>query len=95
MGKPMTENSKKIFVYLRDNMDKDLTAADVAAALDLDKRKVDGSFTSWQKKGWGVRVPAEVENADGTHTAIKLLKLTDVGVTIDPDDMPETPKAAE
>ena len=82
----MKENSKNILNYLKANDDKDLTAADVAAALGLEKRSVDGSFTSAiQKKGLGVRIPAEVELEDGTHKAVKFLKLTDAGFEFDPD----------
>lgn len=82
----MSENSKKVLNYLKENKDVDLTAADVAAALGLEKRSVDGAFTSAiQRKGYGIRVPAEVELEDGTHKAIKLLKLTDVGMAFDPD----------
>jgi hypothetical protein len=64
----------------------DVTAADVAEALGLEKRQIDGIFTSAiQRKGFGVRVPAEVELEDGTHKAIKFLKLTDAGMAFDPD----------
>jgi hypothetical protein len=79
----MSENSKKIFEYLQAN-EGDYTAADVAEALDLPKKTVDGAFTSAiQRKGLGIRVPAEVELDDGTHKAIKLLKLTDEGKAFD------------
>lgn len=82
----MSENSKKVLNYLKENKGVDLTAADVAAALGLEKRSVDGAFTSAiQRKGYGVRVPAEVELEDGTHKAIKLLQLTDAGMAFDPD----------
>jgi hypothetical protein len=31
------------------------------------------------------RIPAEMENPDGTHKAIKLIKLTEAGKQLDPD----------
>ena len=31
------------------------------------------------------RVPAEIENADGTHDKVKLIKLTEEGKAFDPD----------
>ena len=31
------------------------------------------------------RIPAEVELSDGTHKAVKFIKLTAVGETFDPD----------
>ena len=82
----MKENSRKVFDYLKTNNGADLTAADVAAALGLEKRSVDGIFTSAiQRKGLGVRTPAEVELEDGTHKAVKLLSLTPAGMAYDPD----------
>ena len=80
----MKENTRKVFDYLKDNADKDLTAADVAEALGLEKRTVDGIFTSAiQRKGLGIRTPAEVELEDGTHKAVKFLSLTEEGMNLD------------
>ena len=76
----------KVKSLLKANNGKDLTAADVAAELGLEKRSVDGIFTSAiQRKGLGVRTPAEVELEDGTHKAVKLLSLTPAGMAFDPD----------
>lgn len=82
----MKESTKQVFEYLQNLNGANVTAADVAEALDLDKRKVDGIFTSAiQRKGYGIRVPAEVELDDGTHKAIKFLKLTEAGQALDLD----------
>lgn len=82
----MKENSRKVFDYLKKVNGEDVTAADVAAALNLEKKTVDGCFTSAiQRKGLGVRVPAEVELEDGTHASVKFLRLTDEGLSYDPD----------
>lgn len=82
----MKENSKNVLNYLKGIAGADVTAADVAEALGLEKRQVDGIFTSaLQRKGLGVRVPAEIELDDGTHKAVKFLKLTDAGMAFDPD----------
>ena len=82
----MSPNSKKVFEYLQKTAGEDYTAADVANTLGLEKRQVDGIFTSAiQRKGYGIRVPAEVENPDGTHTPIKLLRLTEEGMKLDLD----------
>lgn len=81
----MKENTKKVFNYIKEHNGEDLTAADVAEAVGLEKCQVDGSFTSFQKKGLGVRIPAEREEADGSHSKIKLLRLTDEGMAFDPD----------
>jgi hypothetical protein len=63
-----------------------VTAADVAEALGLEKRSVDGIFTSAiQRKGLGIRTPAEIELDDGTHKPVKFLSLTEAGMAYDPD----------
>ena len=80
----MKENTKKVFEFLRTVNGQNVTAADVAEALGLEKRSVDGIFTSAiQKKGFGVRVPAEVELEDGSHKAVKFLQLTEAGMSLD------------
>lgn len=82
----MSTNSITVLNYLKENNGVDLTAADVAAALGLEKRSVDGIFTSAiQRKGYGVRIPAEIELEDGTHKAVKILKLTEAGMAFDPN----------
>lgn len=81
----MKENSVKVLNYLKEINGADVTSGDVADALGLEKRSVDGIFTSAiQRKGLGIRVPAEVELEDGTHKAVKFLKLTDAGMAFDP-----------
>ena len=82
----MKENSKKVLNYLKEVNGENVTAADVAAALGLEKRQVDGIFTSAiQRKKLGVRTHAEIELADGSHTAVKYLSLTPAGLAFDPD----------
>ena len=82
----MKENSKKVLNYLKEVRGENVTSTDVAAALGLEKRSVDGIFTSAiQRKGLGVRTPAEIELDDGTHKAVKFLSLTPAGMEFDPD----------
>ena len=82
----MKENSKKVLNYLKSINGENVPAADVAEALSLEKRSVDGIFTSAiQRKGLGVRTPAEIELEDGTHRAVKFLSLTEAGLAFDPD----------
>ena len=81
----MKENSKRILNYLKEVNGTNVTAADVAEALGIEKRSVDGSFTSAiQRKGLGVRTPAEIELEDGTHKQVKFLSLTAAGLAFDP-----------
>ncbi len=82
----MKENSKRVLEYLKNVNGENVTSADVAETLGLEKRQVDGIFTSAiQRKGLGIRVPAEIELEDGTHKAVKFLQLTDAGLAFDPD----------
>ena len=82
----MKENSKKVLNYLKSINGADVTAADVAEALGLERRSVDGIFTSAiQRKGLGVRTPAEIQLEDGTHKQVKFLSLTPAGMAFDPD----------
>lgn len=86
----MKENSKAVLEYLKSINGADVTAADVAEALGLEKRQVDGIFTSAiQRKGYGLREPAEIEvtdeNGKVSHKQVKFLRLTSTGMALDPD----------
>lgn len=86
----MSENSKMVLKYLQGKNGVDLTAADVAEELGLTKKQVDGIFTSAiQRKQLGERVVAEIELEDGTHEKVKFLKLSDAGMSFDPDSTPD------
>ena len=79
-------NTVSVINYLKEVNGQNVTAADVAEALGLEKRTVDGIFTSAiQRKGLGIRTPAEVELEDGTHKQVKFLSLTPAGMSFDPD----------
>mgnify|MGYP000328002589 FL=1 len=82
----MKENSRKVLDYLKSVNGQNVTSADVAEALGFEKRSVDGIFTSAiQRKGLGIRTPAEIELEDGTHRSVKFLSLTAAGMSFDPD----------
>ena len=85
----MSENSVKVLNYLKANKGAKLTSADVAAALDLPKATINGVFTSFQKKGYGVREEAQVP---GT-AEVSFLSITDEGRACDVAEMGETVKA--
>ena len=83
----MKENTRKVFEYLREVDGQNVVAADVAEALGLEKRQVDGIFTSAiQRKSYGFRDEAEVELEDGSHAKVKFLRLTDAGKKLDLDN---------
>ena len=82
----MKENSRNVLNYLKGLNGANVTSGDVAEALGLEKRQVDGIFTSAiQRKGLGIRVPAEIELEDGSHKAVKFLQLTPAGIEFDPN----------
>lgn len=82
----MSEKSRKVFDYMVSIGDKNVTANDIAEALGLSPKSVNGIITqAFQKKGLMERIPAEIENEDGTHRGVKLIKLTEEGKAFDPD----------
>lgn len=81
----LKEKSKAVFNYVVAHSDEDITAEDIAAAVGETARSVNGSLTGLQRRDLISRVPAEVENEDGSHKAIKLIKITEKGKTFDPD----------
>lgn len=83
----ISENSKKVITFLRENADKDLIAADVAAALDLGVKTVNACFTaSIQNKEYGYREEAQVQDETGKYVNVKFLRLNDAGMSFDLDD---------
>ena len=83
-------NSLKVLNYLKEIGDTNVTSADIAAALGMEKKSVDGIVTSGlQRKELAQRIPAEIEvtKEDGTvaHQPVKFIKLTDAGKAFDPD----------
>lgn len=81
----ISENTVKVVNYLKANAGKKLTSADVADAIGIEKRAVDGVFTNLQKKNLGVRVPGEVDGA----AEISLLNITDTGLAADKSTLSE------
>ena len=82
----MSENSRKVYDYVKSVDGQNITAADIAEATGLEIRSVNGVVTSaFQKKGLMERVPAEIEMEDGSHKAVKFIRLTDAGREFNPD----------
>lgn len=80
-------NSRLVLDYVKsvDGV-TEVTAADIAEATGLEVKQVNGIVTSaFQKKELMERVPAEIELEDGTHKAVKFIRLTDAGRAFDPD----------
>lgn len=85
--KPVSEKSLNVLNFLKANPTENYTAADIAEALGLEKKTVDGVVTAGliRNKNLVERVEAELTLKDGTHKAIKLIKLTPAGEAYDHD----------
>lgn len=82
----MSVNTLNVIEYLKAHNGENLTAQDVADALDVDVKVVNGAFTSGiQKKGLGQRIEAEIELDDGSHRKVKFLTLTADGLAFTSD----------
>ena len=82
----LKENSLKVYNFVKENDGKDMTAADIAEGTGLEVRSVNGIVTSaFQRKGLMERIPAEIELEDGSHKAVKFIRLTDAGMEFDPN----------
>lgn len=85
----MSEKTRTVWEFLKANQGADLTAADIAEALGMEKRSVDGIVTSGlQRKGLSVRTETEVQVEDEgkvSHKKVKFITLTDEGLAYDPD----------
>ena len=80
----MTENSRKVFDFLKEN-DKEFTAQDISAALGISVAAVTGSVNGLVKKGRAVRREETSTGADGKAKIVKYISLTDEGKAFDPD----------
>ena len=76
----ISENGQRIMGYLKDVAGQNVTAADAAEALDIDKKKFTGAFNALVKKGLAVRNAAKVEGP----VTVKYLVLTESGLNYDP-----------
>ena len=73
------QDSKKVLEALYIHDGELLTTEDVAKITNLEKRTVDGIFTSIQRKNFGIRTLTESKLNDGTYRTIKFLSLTSAG----------------
>lgn len=85
----LSENSRKVFDYVKSVNGANITAADIAEATGLTVKSVNGIVTSaFQRSGKMERIPATIE-VDGAPKAVKFIKLTAVGEAFDPDAVVE------
>ena len=81
----MKENNVQVLNYLKSVNGKNVTSADVAAALGMEKKSVDGIFTSFQRKELGIRVDGTAKGAK----EISFLSITDDGIACDREPLNE------
>lgn len=85
----LTEKSLAVFNHIKGLGGADATAADIAEAMGLEVKSVNGVVTGLQKRGLTVRTPVEVEVAgeEGktSHKTVKFITLTDAGLAYDPE----------
>ena len=91
----LKENSRLVYDFVKEHDGQDFTAQDIADAVDLGVRTVNGIITSAFQRHKDanknevplmVRVPAEIKDpATGLHKAVKFIQLTDAGRVFDPD----------
>lgn len=85
-------NSVAVYNYVKEHESENITANEIAAGTGLSSRQVNGIITAAFQRHKDenkeivplmVRIEGEIENSDGTHKAVKFIKLTDEGREID------------
>ena len=85
----VSEKSLVVLDYLKSIGDQNVTAADIAEALGMEKKSVDGIVTSGliRNKNYAERIPAQIEITDEEgntkYKDVKFIKLTDAGKNYD------------
>ena len=79
----MKEGTRQIWDYIVAHDGEDFTAQNIADALGVGVKSVNGSVTSFQKKGHTIREEVAV-----TGGKVKYIRLTDEGRAFDPDAEP-------
>lgn len=83
----MKPSTAQVIKYLQQHNGENLTSDDVAEALGMTKKQVDGAFTmSIQKQLYGERVPEEIVLEDGSKKTVKWLRLNDEGMKLSVDE---------
>ncbi len=81
-----SENSIAVYNFVKEHDGENITAADIAEATGLGLKTINGIVTSaFQKKELMERIPAEIKLEDGSHKAVKFIKLTETGRTWTPE----------
>lgn len=79
----MTENSMRVFNYLKEHYGEDLTAKAIAEDLGVSIAAVTGSVNGLVKKDRAVRTE-HITEVDGKEVTVKYISLTEEGLAFDP-----------
>lgn len=79
MAQMFSDNAQVILNFLQDNPNVNMTANDLAEAVSLAPRTVNGCVTGLARRGLAVREEAEIDGK-----TVKYVRLTDEGLTADP-----------
>ena len=91
MNVAVSEKSLVVLNYLQENHGTKMTAADIAEALGMEKKSVDGVVTSGlQRKGLTERIPAQIEVTDEDGNK-KYKDVKFVAIDFTPTDEKENP----
>lgn len=74
-----SENAQSIITFLQANPNVDMTAKDLAEAIGLNSRVVNGTVTGLSRKGIAVRDETEIDGK-----TVKYIHLTEAGRMADP-----------
>ena len=97
----VSEKSLAVLDYLKSIGDANVTAADIAEALGMEKKSVDGIVTSGliRNKGLAERIPAQIEVTDDEgnvkYKDVKFIKATPAGLAYDHEAAKAQDAAAE
>lgn len=85
----VSEKSLVVLDYLKSIGDQNVTAADIAEAVGMEKKSVDGIVTAGliRNKNYAERIPAQIEVTDDEgnvkYQDVKFIKLTEAGQNYD------------
>lgn len=85
----MTVNSRRVFDFLKENYGKNITAQEIAKALDVSVSTVTGSVNGLARDtkhpAYAMRTEVEIEGEEGKTVKVKYISLTEAGLKFNPD----------
>lgn len=85
----MTDNSRKVFEFLKENHGIKMTGQEVAQKLGVTINAVTGSVNGLVKKKYAERIEEVQKDENGKDTVVKYITLTEAGMAFDPDAVVE------